>query len=74
MASRLERRSKRSANNEDIVNSNEEAQDILDEEILLDTNEPAAKRTKKTDESNENVDINIPVSGKKQLYRFIKGN
>ena len=71
MASRLERRSKRSANKEENVDSNEDIQDSLGEEILLSTNEPAAKRTKKTDESDENVDIEIPVSGNKRCYRLI---
>ena len=74
MASRLERRSKRSANKEENVDSNEEVQDSLGEEILLSTSEPAAKRTKKTDEIAENVDIEIPVSGGKRCYRLIKGH
>ena len=72
MASRLERRSKRSANKEENVDSNEEVQDSLGEEILLSTSEPAAKRTKKTDEINESVDIEIPVSVVKNHLSLIK--
>ena len=64
MSSRMERRSKRSANKDENVDSAEETQNILGEEVLLNTNEPAAKKSKSSDGSNENVEVGIPVSGK----------
>ena len=59
----MERRSKRSANKEENIDSAEETQNILDEEVLLNTSEPAAKKTKTSDDSNENVEVEMPVSG-----------
>ena len=59
----MERRSKRSANKDENVDSAEETQNILGEEVLLNTSEPAAKKTKTTDDSNENVEVEMPVSG-----------
>ena len=63
MSSRMERRSKRSANKDENIDSAEETQNILGEEVLLNTREPAAKKTKTSDDSNENVEVEIPVSG-----------
>ena len=63
MSSRMERRSKRSANKDENIDSAEETQNILGEEVLLNTSEPAAKKTKTTDDSNENVEVEMPVSG-----------
>ena len=63
MSSRMERRSKRSANKDENVDSAEETQNILGEEVLLNTSEPAAKKTKTSDDSNENVEVEIPVTG-----------
>ena len=63
MASRMERRSKRSALKEDNDDSTEETHDILDSQVLINTSEPANKRTKLTDDNNANVGIEIPVSG-----------
>ena len=60
MSSRIERRSKRSANKEESIDSAEETQG---EEVLLNTSEPAAKKTKTIDYSNENVEVEMPVSG-----------
>ena len=63
MANRMERRSKRSANKDENIDSAEETQNILGEEVLLNTSEPAAKKTKTIDYSNENVEVEMPVSG-----------
>ena len=65
MASRMERRSKRSAVKEDNEDSAEETRDILDSEVLINTSEPATKRTKLAADSSDNVEIKMPVSGKK---------
>ena len=59
----MERRSKRSANKEENIDSSEETQNILDEEVLLNTSEPVTKKSKTSDGSNENLEVEIPVTG-----------
>ena len=63
MASRMERRSKRSALKSDNDDSAEETHDILGTQMLINTSEPETKRAKVTDDNNDNVGIEIPVSG-----------
>ena len=63
MASRMERRSKRSALKEDNDDSAEETHDILGTQMLINSSEPETKRAKVTDDHNDNVGIEIPVSG-----------
>ena len=59
----MERRSKRSANKDENVDSAEETQNILGEEVLLNTSEPVTKKSKTSDGSNENLEVEIPVTG-----------
>ena len=70
MASRMERRSKRTALKEGSDDSVEDQNVNLETIPVADTEEPTSKRARTAKEQDSDVEMSIPVSGKELIFHI----